>query len=263
MVGIFLTITAVSNAQIIQAKEKSVPVTSVVGNTAISIAERIIFDLLIQRIRKNGSEKNNIVFGSNDIGFNKIDTTTLVNKINKGKKPSKNTDAQLSSFFVESIMRANNIFWTTNAERNVGGYMVEKSSDGNNFKAIGSITATNTSSLQQYTFTDVKIKDTLRVYYRIKILGVNGESNIYNPLIFEKPMLAVVYKLDTIQKLLYINSPSPVKKIEVIDISGKIIIVKKKINLMKPIETVMLPAGVYSLKVYTDDEVVSQMFFKI
>ena len=261
---LFLFIAAVSSAQKVteQISKVVLPAKSVVGGAAVSIAERIILDLILQNILKSRNEKNSILFGSNDIGYNKIDTVSLLIKINR-KRTTKMADAQFSSFFIEAIARANNIFWSTNAEKNVGGYMIERSTDGNNFMAIGSMNASNTKSIQQYTFTDVKIKDTIKYNYRIRVIGSNAESQFFLPIIKDKPILGVIYKLDTVAKLLYINSPTAIKKIEVMDTDGKILITQKKINLLKPIETNTLFSGVYTIRVYTDNDIVSQLFFKI
>ena len=262
---LFLNTVAVGSAQKVTEQLGKVvrPAKSVVGGVAVSIAERIIIDLILQNILKGRNEKNSILFGSNDIGYNKIDTVSLLNKINNGRRSSKLADAQFSSFFVESIARANNIFWSTNAEKNVGGYMVERSTNDNAFIAIGSMDATNTKSVQQYTFTDVKIKDTTKYSYRLRIIGTNAESQFFIPIIKDKPILGVMYKLDTVAKLLFINSPIAIKKMEVMDTDGKILITQKKINLLKPIETNTLLPGVYTIKVYTDNNIVSQLFFKI
>ena len=239
-----------------------IPAKSVVGGVAVSIAERIILDLILQNILKGRKDKNSILFASNDIGYNKIDTVSLLIKINN-RRSGKLADAQFSSFFIEAIARANNIFWSTNAEKNVGGYMLERSDDGNAFMAIGSMNATNTKLLQQYTFTDVKIKDSIKYSYRIRVIGINAESQFFIPIIKDKPILGVIYKLDTIAKLLYINSPTAIKKMEVMDTDGKLFITQKKINLLKPIETNTLLPGVYTIRVYTDNDIVSQLFFKI
>ncbi len=262
---LFLIIAGLSSAQKTTDKLGAILPSSksVFTGAAVSIAERTIIDLILQTLLRNRKEKNNILFGSNDIGHNKIDTVSLLNNINKGRHSTKIAEAQFSSFFISSIERANNIFWSTNTEKNVAGYMIERSADGNIFNAVGSMNATNTKILQQYTFTDVKIKDTITYSYRIRVIGTNRESQFFVPIKKGKSMLSVNYHLDNAKKLLYINSPTPILKMEVMDIDGEIKITQKKINLIKPIETNTLLPGVYTIKVYTDNNVVSQLFFRI
>jgi len=65
--------------------------------------------------------------------------------------------------------------WTVLAETDMSGYVVERSSDGRAFTAIGQVKATgNNNSNHNYTYLDTKPLSNTS-YYRIKVIGNNGE----------------------------------------------------------------------------------------
>jgi hypothetical protein len=63
--------------------------------------------------------------------------------------------------------------WTTTAEEKMKGFVVERSTNGNNFQAIGSVHAKNTGGIQQYDLTDGK-PVAGRSWYRLKILDADN-----------------------------------------------------------------------------------------
>jgi len=65
--------------------------------------------------------------------------------------------------------------WKVAAERNTRGYEVERSTDGRNFTAIGSVTAIgNNGGDLNYNFTDAGAPQTT-VFYRVKSAGTAGD----------------------------------------------------------------------------------------
>src|SRR5574338_230 len=63
--------------------------------------------------------------------------------------------------------------WTTANEKDMTGYEVQRSKDGNNFTTIASIPSHNNISLTQYSYNDVDPSGTV-LYYRLKMDGVSG-----------------------------------------------------------------------------------------
>jgi hypothetical protein len=65
--------------------------------------------------------------------------------------------------------------WNTINELNCSQYVVEKSTDGINFKPIGILNCQNSTSLTAYAYTDPEILNNT-VYYKIKQLDFNGNA---------------------------------------------------------------------------------------
>jgi hypothetical protein len=63
------------------------------------------------------------------------------------------------------------ISWNTTGEQGVSVYEVEKSTDGESYRSIGTIAAKNVS-LGSYSYTDASVVGT--VYYRIKAVSNDG-----------------------------------------------------------------------------------------
>ncbi|MEO1627572.1 MAG: hypothetical protein AAFV25_20645, partial [Bacteroidota bacterium] len=67
--------------------------------------------------------------------------------------------------------------WSTAQEQNAQSFVVERSMDGRQFKAIGTVDAAGTSDQgQNYSFTDLELglED---AYYRLRQVDVDGTSN--------------------------------------------------------------------------------------
>lgn len=64
--------------------------------------------------------------------------------------------------------------WLTADEKNLASYAVERSADGNKFKAIGNVTANNNKGENKYSFLDQEAATTV-VFYRLKINESNGQ----------------------------------------------------------------------------------------
>jgi hypothetical protein len=65
--------------------------------------------------------------------------------------------------------------WSTSAEINCHHFGIERSTDGTNFIAIGSIEATNTTTAANYSFTDALPVST-NTFYRLKQVDIDGKS---------------------------------------------------------------------------------------
>ena len=71
------------------------------------------------------------------------------------------------------------ISWQTAQEQNNKGFEILKSFDGNNFTGIGFVnSAGNSSAITNYSFTDVKPRTGIMIYYRVKQIDNNGISKV-------------------------------------------------------------------------------------
>jgi len=76
------------------------------------------------------------------------------------------------------------VTWKVAGERAILNYSIEKSSDGRNFIAAGTVTATGAGYADKditYTWKDNSTANAIQ-YYRIKSVGVNKESK-YSPIV--------------------------------------------------------------------------------
>lgn len=79
----------------------------------------------------------------------------------------------LISFTGKSTAHGNQLEWVTTDEINTASFMIEKSTDGSNFIAIGTVGAKNTAGNQSYNYTDKNVQPGT-VYYRLKMMDTNG-----------------------------------------------------------------------------------------
>jgi hypothetical protein len=102
---------------------------------------------------------------------------------------------RLTSFNASEEGFSTKLIWNTVEESNIVSYVIEKSTDGRNFTAIGSVKAEN---LKTYSFTDGQSIE--NSYYRLKIVEQDGTYK-YSYIV------SVRAKLNTSISL----SPNPVK----------------------------------------------------
>ncbi len=74
-----------------------------------------------------------------------------------------------------------NLRWNTSQEINIDEYIVERSTDGTVFEAIGNVTARNLLTLQQYDYADRTIPQFARtVFYRVRIKERDARFSLSN-----------------------------------------------------------------------------------
>lgn len=102
---------------------------------------------------------------------------------------------QLTSFNASEEGLSTKLVWNTAEESGIESYVIEKSTDGRNYTAIGTVKAAN---LKAYSFTDAASAE--NSYYRLKMVEVNGTYK-YSYIVSVKAKLAASISL----------SPNPVK----------------------------------------------------
>lgn len=117
--------------------------------------------------------------------------------------------------FDGSLQNNNSTFlqWETTNEVNTSHFTIERSADGNNFTGIGNVTAIGSNnSKTSYSFTDndAGIQNSPILYYRLKIVDINGQyaySRIIS-VVLNKNINVFIF-------------PNPVKQILNIKLSGR------------------------------------------
>ncbi|HEX2682592.1 MAG TPA: endonuclease, partial [Ferruginibacter sp.] len=154
--------------------------------------------------------------------------------------------------------------WHASFETNFRRYEIERSADGSNFYKIGEVTGTN---LADYAFTDHELPNANTVYYRLKLVDIDGQfsnsktvalkisGNFSNALVYPNPAkekLAV-----KLQQGLLENS-----NLVIADISGRIVLQQQVAIGQKNIELNVskLAAGRYFIKISNHSQLINESF---
>lgn len=140
--------------------------------------------------------------------------------------------------------------WEVAEQQDIRKYIVERSSDGRNYSAIGSITANNETSFT-YQYTDEDPVNGLS-YYRLQIVEDNARnySNILVVNLSEKEQGMVIYPVPVNSALtIRIKNTDLVNtEAQLLSADGRLLQKIKLQALQQDIQIGHLPAGVYYLK---------------
>lgn len=145
--------------------------------------------------------------------------------------------------------------WTTLEETHTAEFIIERSTDGINYEAIGSVTAGgNTTTESKYQFTDKQLAAGIN-YYRIKtvdkdakynlspVRSISNSNNDFTISLLPNPVTKGVA---------YINTSVNCNRIELRDATGRMI---KTVNVKGTHNSISvdgLTKGVYFVNVFTD-----------
>jgi trimeric autotransporter adhesin len=151
--------------------------------------------------------------------------------------------------------------WKTENESNTSHFVIEKSSNGLNFKSIGTVAASgNTSIITNYSYKDNDLTNdyTPYLYYRLKMFDVNGTYKYSNRISVSLPSLTGTVTISpnpaTNEMKAFVVSPADCKADwRIIDNAGRIILygnasMKKGSNQLS-IDISKIAAGTYYLQV--------------
>lgn len=154
--------------------------------------------------------------------------------------------------------------WNATFETNFKKYEIERSVDGIVFYKIGELAGRN---LANYSFTDNKLPNANTVYYRLKMIDIDGEfsnSKIIASRIANNFSTALVYPNPTkenltikLQQALTENS-----SLLIADISGRVLMQQQVVNGQRNInlDVRYLPAGRYLIKISNNSQIINQSF---
>jgi hypothetical protein len=147
--------------------------------------------------------------------------------------------------------------WVTSNEINAGLYVVERSADGINYSAIGTVTAYNSTGINNYSLTDGQPLPGLN-FYRLKMTDQGGAFK-YSPVrkinFNSTANDLTVYPNPVVNSNLFITSSANCTKALLYDAAGKLI---KSFPLQGRNNTLHLAGiskGIYQLKIFTGDSV--------
>lgn len=79
--------------------------------------------------------------------------------------------------------------WTAENEINFSRYEIERSNDGTNFSSIGSVAARQSVQIVSYLFTDDQLTAGSIIYYRLKMIDLDGQYRYSNIIQLRKEAL--------------------------------------------------------------------------
>ncbi|MBL1278898.1 MAG: T9SS type A sorting domain-containing protein [Fluviicola sp.] len=173
---------------------------------------------------------------------------------------------ELISLEAESLSGYNRVYWTTASEINSDYFIVEKSVDGFEFEAIGTVkSAGNSQSIIDYSFDDYEQRNE-NVYYRLKQVDFDGKFEYHGPRSLNflgKDELTITP--NPLKNGGVINFPFKAKQsysMQLIDVSGRILQAEQIYNSIFQssyvISTASLKKGMYTLRLTDSNGKVSQ-----
>jgi hypothetical protein len=132
---------------------------------------------------------------------------------------------QMGSFTVTKITNTALLQWSTYSESNTARFIIERSTDGINYMAIGSVPASgNSNTIKQYRFTDEHPATGLN-YYRVKQTDIDGKFS-HSPIrkIIVDDNFTITLKPNPVtQGVVFINSTANCKRLELREATGRLI----------------------------------------
>ncbi len=165
-----------------------------------------------------------------------------------------------SSKYNETIV----LEWKATRETSFKAYEIERSIDGGNFIKIGTVAGRNLAS---YNFTDLQLPAAKNVFYRLKMIDIDGKfnysktvniklnSNLLNAVLFPNP----------VSTTLNIKLSQPLTKsslLAITDMAGRPIL-RTAVNTMQNniiVDVKQLPMGTYNLTLVDGSTTIRQTF---
>ena len=169
------------------------------------------------------------------------------------------------SFDIQNENDVINLSWNTAKEKAVKSFEVERSTDGENFIAIGTVNAKN-QAVNSYSFIDSKAHETKvsEVYYRIKAKGTDNKINYT-----ETKKISLNKKSETIISpnpgtgLFKLSFPDAKERnILVYDVAGKLVYSNKVNTTTINIDLRTKASGIYFVKIIEGNQQKTQKIIK-
>jgi hypothetical protein len=138
---------------------------------------------------------------------------------------------KLASFTSTYNKRNNRIDlnWETTLEQGLQNFIIEKSSNGTDWKAIGTVKSSGITNGSNYFFADDKLSSTPKLYYRLKMVNEDGSAQ-YSGIILQNNTSLTEINLIINDNSLVLKTVIKAKEAHLIDASGKKMQSKKDIK---------------------------------
>lgn len=161
---------------------------------------------------------------------------------------------QLGDFAVTRIANTALLQWATYTESNTSHFIIERSADGINYIAIGTMPASeNSNTKKQYRFTDEHPAAGIN-YYRIKQTDLDGKFS-HSPIrkISLDDNFTITLKPNPVtQGALFINSTANCKRIELRETTGRLVKTVSVNGKQTQLPVHDIAKGMYFITVVTD-----------
>ncbi len=172
------------------------------------------------------------------------------------------SNLQITNFKAESRNGNVGITWKTGNEKDLRQYEIESSSDGRYYKDLGFIPARNNINGDLYEFENT-VDYTDSVYYRLKIVDVNGKSLYTEPVLYKvnKTTAFLIYPSVISSHMINVFLNDGFDFIEVINMNGAVLL---KQNLSGKTGKISIPvstdisAGTYVVQLKNNNRTITQ-----
>ncbi|MEI9943343.1 MAG: GEVED domain-containing protein [Chitinophagaceae bacterium] len=161
-----------------------------------------------------------------------------------------------------TVARQNNhaiLNWSTSSELNTQSFIIERSTNGNNYVSIGTVAAAgNSNTTLHYNFTD---NTTAAVnYYRLKMLDIDGKFTYseIRLLNFSSEKIIIVYPNPAKDKLTVTGIEAGIQ-LRLLSNTGQQIISTISTGNTMQLNIKKYPAGGYILQVMSKDEIIKNV----
>lgn len=165
--------------------------------------------------------------------------------------------------------------WSVIASKEVDHFDIERSTVNGNYIKTGQVwDPVQLNKVQQFSFTDdIYNLHAAIIYYRIRAIGSNGDTKYSNILIVRKQKERTIFSIAPNPARDYVSLTFESSKeadviIRLVDFSGKVVLLQTK-QVHKGINTVQLSglekfsAGMYTVQVFVNDEIISNKLYLI
>lgn len=150
------------------------------------------------------------------------------------------------------------ISWNVLNENSIRTYVVERSSNSTDFSAIGSMSMSNKGS---YVLLDDN-RLTVTVYYRIKIIGVNGSVKYSNVIAVKQGNhIEIGFYPNPVTTTLFINGLPGTSILKVTNTKGEIVLQQITNSNTYGLEVSKLNAGLYSVEIFSGNKRIATKSF--
>lgn len=164
--------------------------------------------------------------------------------------------------------------WVTSKEDDPLMYFIQRSTDGVNFKTVGSLNSHNISAnlTNQYSFTDPNAVSG-KVYYRLEMAALTNNkkySRVIELSLSDNNRFAINNVINPFNQVLdfSINSPEDAKiEADLLDIFGKVVkrktfVIHNGVSLLSFTGVEALPSGTYVLRIVNNDQIITKKVLK-